>query len=907
MINKNRTGLATPALTLLVLATTSGLAGAQAAVTIANYDFEQADPTGKLPANWVYIEPKDGDGFLTLGEGRKGGRSAQVTCTRRDQGWGPGFGQVGVVAVKGNQWYELRFWARAQGLYNGAFVALRDTTNWQANRLWQQFYPSSSWREFKYKFHSRRELPAKVSRLQFSFDSTGTLWVDDVRLLQAQPEKPANLLDVAGRKNLLPNSSFEVGSFGWATYGADELFGEIDTTTAFHGRRSFRITLEAGNLPVYYNDFTYRLLSRASHETIWKLPLCPIGYCPVESGKPLTFSFHLKASREGVPVVANIIEASGKATSRKFTVRTQWQRFSFSATPTSDMVFITLGIDASAELALPVALWMDALQLELAKQATEYQPTFPVAFGLDTGKEGNVYTRGEQVAPRLMLCNQSEAPQSASIGVEVEDFFGRRQERSEQHVALKAGEHWAQKLNLPITQPGFYRLNVTVSGEGWKTSRSLRAAVIYPFEREYAGADGFLGINHAFVSDLYMRRARAMGLTWVRSWFCKWEDVEAQQGTFDFNEARLQYERLRRLGMHVELCLSDPSSNWASTAPKELGGRTGGESQSRRVWWLPKSFDDYENYVRRVAEEFKGEVRHYEVFNEPTNRKGGENCNLDLAHTYPTFLERARRAIRSVSDEDRLMGAGLGYFRNSDDLSPIVEKIDILSEHRYPGLAPTASMLRSFAEAHEKLRESGGDRPIWVTEYGIYADDDPDPTTVNSRFLQHWGTDSERLAATYVAKHHIIALASGVRKVFFHIGNWPFHVNREHGCGFHAFFEWGGVPRKTYSALNTLAWVLPPGSRHVKTWTGPAETYAFEFEHGPGRVAALWSEGGLQAPAEALRSINRCGATFTDVSGAKIDRVPREIENSPIYIRATGKAQQKALAGFLEAMTAQGK
>ena len=205
------------------------------------------------------------------------------------------------------------------------------------------------------------------------------------------------------------------------------------------------------------------------------------------------------------------------------------------------------------------------------------------------------------------------------------------------------------------------------------------------------------------------------------------------------------------------------------------------------------------------------------MFNEPSDRKGGPSSNLDLQNTYPEFLEHARSAVRAVSPRNRLMGAGLHYFRNREDLSPIVDRIDILSEHRYPGLAPTAGWLADFDGVCGKLRQAGGSKPIWVTEYGVYADDDPDPTTARSRFMQQAGRDSERLAATYVAKHHIIALASGVRKVFFHIGNWPFFVNREHGCGFHAFFEWGGAPRKTYVTLNVLAHLLAPGSRHVNT------------------------------------------------------------------------------------------
>jgi hypothetical protein len=882
-----------------------GIAGGEVSVTVRNADFEAFDVTGKSPASWEYIPPMDGEGSLATGAGRRGGHSAQVTCTRLAAGWGPGFGQSGVVTVGGDRWYEARFWARAEGLSAGAIVALRDTTNWDANRLWRTFFPGARWREYRFRFPVAQTLPAKVSRFQFSFDSTGTLWVDDMSLVETVPEADANVLDVAGRKNLLPNSSFEAGTFGWATYGADELFGDLDTTTAAEGKHSFRLALEPGKLPVHYNDFTYVLRSRASHHMVAALPLCPIGYCPVEKGKPIAFSFSMKGSRQGVPVVANVIDGLGKATTRTFAAGTEWTRFSLTATPQSNIAFVTLGIDADAKADLPVTLWVDALQLEMGDRPTEHEPTFPVQAALDTGREGNTYLLGEEVTPDLTVCNHSGTKQEVTVAVEVEDFFGNRQKKLERRLSLDPNKTLHEAVGLGVTEPGFYCLRLSVAGDGWQTSRAIRAAVIYPFATEYPDADGFLGINHAFVSDLYMRRAKAMGVTWVRSWFCKWEDVEREQGKFDFSEADTQYRWIRQHGMNVLLCLSDPTSEWASTAPVTLSGSTGGEAQSPRVWWQPKSFTDYERYVREVATHFKGEVRHHEVFNEPVDGKGGESGNLDLAHTYTMFLARAKSAIRAVSPENRLMGTGLGYLKDIPDLSPVVAQVDLLSEHRYPRLAPTAGMLSDSKRLHEKLRAAGGDRPVWMTEYGLYADDDPDPTTADSRFMEHYGVDSEKLVATYVAKHHLAALASGFEKVFFHIGNWPFFVNREHGCGFHAFFEWGGVPRKMYVALNTLAYLLPPGTRHVRTWTGPNQFFAFEFKHATRHVIALWAEGGATPPGDALQALNQSGATFTNVAGGRLKEMSADIEDSPLYVSASTAAQLQAVGAYLRAMGAE--
>ncbi|MBM4081612.1 MAG: hypothetical protein FJ278_18050, partial [Planctomycetes bacterium] len=459
-------------------------------------------------------------------------------------------------------------------------------------------------------------------------------------------------------------------------------------------------------------------------------------------------------------------------------------------------------------------------------------------------------------------------------------------------------------LNPGISDAGFYRLNLAVAGDGWKNSRSIRLAVVQPFDKAHPGADGFLGINHAFVSDLFMRRARAMGVTWVRSWFAKWQDVEREKGRFDFAEADLQMQWLKRMGCHVLLCLSDPSNEWASTAPTDLKDHTREESQSRRVWWLPKSFDDYERYVQEVAKHFDGQVRHYEVFNEPTDPKGGQGCNLDMGRNYATFVQRARSGARAVSKDNLIFSAGLHYLKPIPDLRPVLNYADVLSEHWYPGLAPTESFARNIGLSRKAMGDAGCLRPIWITEYGIYADDDPDPTTAVSKFTVHRGKDSERLVATYAVKHHVIALANGVEKVFYHIGNWPFMLNREHGCCFHPFFEWGGAPRKAYVALNALATRLPPGTRFVRSRKGENALFAFEFAAGDTHTAILWAEGPASFAVAARKALADAGIRFFDVAGAKQSELPAEPPDSPLYLVATGRRQQEAVSRFLDDTTA---
>ena len=133
------------------------------------------------------------------------------------------------------------------------------------------------------------------------------------------------------QRNILFNSSFECGVFGWGTQGADELYGVIDSTAAVHGRKSFRIDISDDKVPAYYNDFTYSLNGKATHFSIFNLALSSVGYVPVTAGKQYTFSVYLKAKHEGTFVTATINESTGGVHQKAFVVGKTWRRYALTA------------------------------------------------------------------------------------------------------------------------------------------------------------------------------------------------------------------------------------------------------------------------------------------------------------------------------------------------------------------------------------------------------------------------------------------------------------------------------------------------------------------------------------------------------------------------------------------------
>ena len=453
---------------------------------------------------------------------------------------------------------------------------------------------------------------------------------------------------------------------------------------------------------------------------------------------------------------------------------------------------------------------------------------------------------------------------------------------------------------VQAADPGFYRLHLCLQGDGYEHHQQVRFAVMFPYAQTYPNADSQFGINHAFVSDHFMRLARDAGVTWVRSWFLKWDDVEPEKGRFDFSEADLQLNRLLKLGYRVEVCLATPSCRWSSSAPADLEGTTGAEAELRRNWWLPTSFDDYENYVFHVVEHFKDRVEHWEVFNEPHGGKGGPGSNLDLKTNYIEFLHHARAGARRADPSCQILGAGYHYVGHAIKQQNALAVMDVISEHAYPRLARPKSWQKRWDQLRETFEAAGGPKPIWQTEYGIYADDDPDPTTARSRFLVHLGKASEREAATHVVEHYVIALAGGVEKVFFHIGNWPWQVNREHGCGFHMFFEYGGLPRKTYVAHNVLAWMLSPEGRfHRRIHAGP-RLFAYEFRTPDKSTIVAWRTTQAPLNSEARAALCADHVEVRDVAGKDVRRELKRLGNSPVYFRSELNHADKLGQALLE-------
>jgi hypothetical protein len=172
----------------------------------------------------------------------------------------------------------------------------------------------------------------------------------------------------------------------------------------------------------------------------------------------------------------------------------------------------------------------------------------------------------------------------------------------------------------------------------------------------------------------------------------------------------------------------------------------------------------------------------------------------------------------------------------------------------------------------------GQAKPIWLTEIGCYADDDPcrTPSVIGDSAMSRANWPSERHAAEALVKTAAAFLSHGVTKIFYHAGTCG-PINGRDGGGI--FFEYGGAPRKMVAAQSTLANLLGPDPTPLPSFSPDGRLRAYLFETASGALAVTWSSG-EQLPGLPLGD----QVAAKDIMGNTIERNTVDIGETPLYL-----------------------
>ncbi len=796
--------------------------------------------------------------------------------------------QVGHVTVKAGQWYRLTWQAKARDMQvNAVQVAFSNTRNWSNTGLSHSFPVGSAWRSYEHVFQASQDLPASDSRLQFWYTSTGTLWLADVKLQPATEQRYEYhpQIGTQGVTNFLPNSSFECGAAGWGSYNPAmrtwagnmfRLFGTIDDQTAFHGNRSMRVAIEKDKAPTFMWDW----FDLVDDKVLTPL-VANLGWVPLEKGATYVVSCELKADRPEVP--ARILVHEGERNREKMvTVGTQWQRFSMTFRASQDFAWMAVGPDLTESDLHAAVLWIDAVQFEKAGTATDYQPRQGVESRIETASMGNTFLDPDKgIQLQLAASNTTAADAVVQGTLTLTDFFDQPVHVEEVSLPVHAGEDVTKTFNgLVKGRTGFFRATWSPADDR-ASPQDLRCMVIEPYE----GTDSVFDMNHAYGWPFMLHLAKKAGLTWWRDWSVKWHEVEPEKGRFDFSGTDPQIDRVVDEGLNLEVMFPFPSCDWSTTADMAAIRKVEPNKYRHNVLryaCAPDSEEDFRNYVARCVRQYRDRIRYYQVFNEPVYTHYSLPNRLGYGVSdYIRWLNMAADAIRSER-EDAVVVGGMGIWASSSWTHDFVNagglaKVDVLDLHNYPVTADPESYEPDMAQLAQLMEKRGETRPVWLTEFGCYADDDPyrTPQQVGDAAMRKCLWPSEREAAQSLVQAAAAFGSHGLRKLFLHAGTCG-PINGSSAGG--VFFEYGGTPRKMLPAVWAFSQLVDADFQPVDTGPQPEDMRVYLFKVKRGILAIAWTREETPVPVTVGDDV-----AIIDIMGNHVDKPEVELTATPVY------------------------
>jgi len=617
--------------------------------------------------------------------------------------------------------------------------------------------------------------------------------------------------------------------------------------------------------------------------------------------------------------------------------------------PRSPWCFVLAGPDLRATSDRPhprqrATLWIDAFQLEAADTATDFSPRSPLELGISTDQVGNVFDWNEpqriqlsvhvrdngetgfeqsktgtparllgetstvtdvsdrrlndgQECPSCLVCGPASCQDSPAgldqvrVEMRISDLF----DRDVWNGTTVPDASGSATVEIPACDQlrGYLRVHATAKCGDLVCQRSMAMAAIPVHHAD----DSRFGVNHAYPWPHLLDLCRRAGLVWVRDWSAKWQDIEPEPGRFSFDEVDYQIDRPRKHDLQVLGLVPFPSSRWSSSAPEGVGATDRYPDNRRRVAYAPRDVAPFENFVARIVEHYRGRIAWWQVFNEPLftdyslPRDAGYD-GQDYARWTIAFAQAARRA----SPDTKIL-AGIGYLNDGqilDDFRQFFEAgglaaIDAVDIHHYPRIRPPEFIEEPLAKLGALMETCGGRKPIWLTEYGYYADDESWSTP-----MPHSGFDqplpSELVQCEYAVRWAAILFAGGADKIFYHAGTCD-GLNRDSLQGI--FFEYGGTPHKIYAVQAVMSHLLTARSQFVKRLHFDPATRAYLFRDEARLVCVLWSTA-----AEQGRSIQLSDdrIQLLDLAGRTQQGRTVVTSETPVYLVAEGLTSEQFAA-----------
>ena len=136
----------------------------------------------------------------------------------------------------------------------------------------------------------------------------------------------------------------------------------------------------------------------------------------------------------------------------------------------------------------------------------------------------------------------------------------------------------------------------------------------------------------------------------------------------------------------------------------------------------PKDLEQWREYVRTVAERYRGRIDAYEIGNEPNLRTFWNGTPGEYASLVQVAVEEIRQA-----DPEATIAVNAGLVRRANDLPALatwlspalaVADVDVVTVHVYPSVAQVERVIDLMVATRDELGRLT-DLPAWVTEMNV--------------------------------------------------------------------------------------------------------------------------------------------------------------------------------------------
>jgi len=600
--------------------------------------------------------------------------------------------------------YTISVWMRAENIEQPVMILLRRGPSPYDHFLYKWVTVTNEWRKFTLTGAPREKDPAD-NRVYVHFKDVGTLWVDDFSMRQGAFPDETETADVAhlppGGPNILPNASFEIGLSGWSPIDRILEPGlSIDRTTAAHGAASLRARVNPHRISLDEMERTV-----ASQ------------YLRIGSvAKPYTVSMFLKSDTDGAPVAFGFYSA-GRSIRKTVNVTAEWKRYWATG-----LVGGPESMKGSGHVAItgahgPVNLWIDAVQVQEGGPAP-FAPASPVEVAGYPARADCTFLETEPIEIDLLCAAEREA---VDWSFRVEDFWDQEAPAT---VTFREeeGPPGARRIEVDIGRHGIFRLLATATAHGTSsTAEVVFLRVATPPETSKMGVHGktYVATGRPVIYGRGKFKAfapflpdfcRRIGATWWRlhdaSAITDWCLVENKKGDFLWYDGVI--DGLRERGFNI-LGMLVRTPDWAARNPdNNANGRS-----------VPRDYADFENYVTRTAEHYRGRIRHWELWNTP----GDPGFWSGTPEEYVKLLEAGSRSLKTVDPDIKVVSVWLGYEREKQEINErllaagLTDHLDVFGFHGYGGEAARDNINRF----RDVVARHGGMKPLWETEAGAHC------------------------------------------------------------------------------------------------------------------------------------------------------------------------------------------